>query len=114
MLVFRLRPIFNSFNFFWIWFNTFLRNDVSQKFNFLFEEVTLLGLKRQVVILNSQKDFLNVSKMLFRCLAENQNIIYVDEDKFIQLLFEDLIHDTLKYRRGIRQTHGHNTKLKMT
>ena len=87
---------------------------MSQKFNLLFKEVTLLGFKRQVVILNGLKYLPNVLKMLFRCLAENQNIIYIDEHKFIQLLFENLVHDTLKDRRGIGQTHGHYTKLVMT
>ncbi|GBG89537.1 hypothetical protein CBR_g49327 [Chara braunii] len=62
----------------------------------------------QLCLLEDLQNLLKVLDVLFHGLAENQDVIEVNNNKPVKLMAENLVHEALKCGWCIRKTEGHN------
>ncbi|GBG81560.1 hypothetical protein CBR_g32551 [Chara braunii] len=64
--------------------------------------------KIQLCLLEDLQNLLKVPDVLFHGLAENQDVVEVNNNKPVELMAKNLVHEALKCGWCIRKTEGHN------
>ena len=63
------------------------------------------------MLAEEKEDLAKVLSVFSLVLAINKNIIKVDDDKLIQKVMEDIVHQSHESGRRVSQTKGKNQKL---
>jgi hypothetical protein len=75
-------------------------------------EFTFLRFRRTLVLAKSSENFFDVFPMFFRGVGIDEDVIDVDEDADVEDVGKDVVHESLKGCRSIRQTERHNDPFK--
>jgi hypothetical protein len=86
---------------------------VSQVLDFALEEEAFMQACIELVLLEHLENCVQVLKMLFARLGEDEDVIQVDEYKFAHLMPEDLVHDLLERGRGVGETKAEHFELEV-
>ena len=73
---------------------------------------TLFSLNLETVGAETAKYQLNMLGMFFYCFREDKNVININNDKLIQKVMQNIIHEALESSRGIGEAKWHNLELK--
>lgn len=89
-------PVVDSFHHPLVQRDTIIVDDVSKELDRGLVELALLRLKEQVEIAKSLKH-LHILAMFGQALGVYQDVIYVNQEKALKELLEDLMHEILEY-----------------
>jgi hypothetical protein len=81
---------------------------MSKEVHFRHPEFTFLELGIQLVFLQPLKHLLEVLRMLLQGATIDQNVIYVNDDKVIKPLSENVIHESVECGRCIGEPKMHH------
>ena len=72
----------------------------------------LLGRGIKTIGAKTTKYFANVRAMRGMILRVNENVVQIDDDRDIQHISEDVVHEPLEGCWRVRKTEGHNEPFK--
>jgi hypothetical protein len=93
--------------------NALIRDDVAEVGHGGFKELALGDLAIELVLLQEGEDLSDVFMVFGVILAEDQNVVNVHDDRFVEEGVEDILNQGLKGGRGIRETKRHHLVLVM-
>jgi hypothetical protein len=80
---------------------------VTQELNFGQPELTLAELLIQLMITQLLKHDAEMLFMLFLTLKKDQDVVYKDHDKLVQLFHKNRVHQVYEESGGVGQTKRH-------
>lgn len=107
----RLRPILNRLDFLLIHRETLGRNYVAEVLDRRRVELALFGFAIKLVLMKAPKDFFDMLLMIFGIGREDEDVVQVDDDKDVEDVGKDVVHEVLKGGWSIGETEGHDQGL---
>ena len=79
----------------------FRREDVPEILDSVRMELAFVGASIEAVLSEASEHFANVSFVVFQVIGVNEDVVEVDDDRDVEKVLEDVVHEALKSGRRI-------------
>ena len=93
--------------------NTIFRNNMIEKFNFIFKKFTFIKIEDYINLIKKCKNLLDILFMFRIYFIEDKNIVQIYNNKYVNKWCEDLIHILLKDNKYIHKIKKYDISLKL-
>ena len=106
------RPIEDSLHFVFSHAKSIRCQDVSKEFHTVLVKLAFPSVGIKAMFPEPAEDFFDMLFVLGQVVRVDEDVVKVDDDTDIEEITEDVVHETLKGRRGIGKSKGHHQPFK--
>jgi hypothetical protein len=88
------------------------RDNMPKEIDFGDIKGALVGVDNKTMLTEASEHHFNMSVVLARVFGVNQEVVKVDNQKFIMHIFEDIVHERLESSQSVGEAKRHNIILK--
>ena len=110
----RLRPVKDGLDLAVVHLHAVGRDDEAEEFAMVAIKLALFSLDEELVLPKSLENLLDLGRVLVRVVREDEDVVEVDDQKVVEQVAEDIVHERLEGCRGVGKAEGHDECLEVT